>query len=136
VIEAKRLPLLHEVVPSASVVAVLANPSNADIALQLKTLQTLRDLDFRDEDLTGFDFSEADLSGSDFRRAKVAVACFEDADLTGAIGLPEGLLEPPPEFSIDGATPLIVHGKALKPEWLPFLRKLEIEFFKRLIDAD
>jgi putative tryptophan/tyrosine transport system substrate-binding protein len=40
VIEAKRLQLLHEVVPTASVVAVLANPSNADIAQQLKTLQT------------------------------------------------------------------------------------------------
>jgi len=40
VIEAKRLQLLHETVPTAIVVAVLANPSNADMARQLKTLQT------------------------------------------------------------------------------------------------
>jgi hypothetical protein len=54
---------------------------------------SLRDLDFRDEDLTGFDFSEADLSGSDFRRAKVAGVGLAGADLTGAIGLAETILE-------------------------------------------
>ena len=48
---------------------------------------SLRDLDFRDEDLRGFDFSEADLTGADFRRANIACVSFSDADLTGTIGL-------------------------------------------------
>jgi formylglycine-generating enzyme required for sulfatase activity len=48
---------------------------------------SLRDLDFRNEDLRGFDFSDADLTGADFRRAKIAGVSFFDADLTGAIGL-------------------------------------------------
>jgi putative ABC transport system substrate-binding protein len=40
VIEAKRLELLHELVPKASVVAVLTNPDNADAAAQLQDVQT------------------------------------------------------------------------------------------------
>src|SRR4051794_9332837 len=48
---------------------------------------SLRELDFRDEDLTGFNFSRADLSGADFRRAKVAGVSFLNSELTGAIGL-------------------------------------------------
>jgi putative tryptophan/tyrosine transport system substrate-binding protein len=40
VIETKRLQLLHELAPTASTLAVLANPNNADSATQLKDLQT------------------------------------------------------------------------------------------------
>jgi formylglycine-generating enzyme required for sulfatase activity len=48
---------------------------------------SLRDLDFRDEDLRAFDFSGADLTGVDFRRANIGSVSFEGADLTGTIGL-------------------------------------------------
>jgi transcription antitermination factor NusG len=47
---------------------------------------SLRDLNFRDEDLRGFDFSSADLTGANFRGAKVTGVRFAGADLTGAIG--------------------------------------------------
>jgi lysophospholipid acyltransferase (LPLAT)-like uncharacterized protein len=50
---------------------------------------SLREIDFRDEDLTGFDFSDADLTGADFRRARVLGTRFDRANLTGAIGLRE-----------------------------------------------
>jgi hypothetical protein len=48
---------------------------------------SLRNLDFRDEDLRGFDFSGADLTGANCRRANLAGVRFDGAILTGAIGL-------------------------------------------------
>ena len=47
----------------------------------------LQGLDFRDENLRGFDFSGADLTGADFRRAQVSQTYFENATLTGVVGL-------------------------------------------------
>jgi putative ABC transport system substrate-binding protein len=38
-LEQKRLGLLHELIPTASVIAVLANPNNPDSAAQLKDIQ-------------------------------------------------------------------------------------------------
>src|SRR3954465_16037176 len=48
---------------------------------------TLRDLDFRDDDLRGFKFSGADLTGAVCRRAILGGVRFERAILVGAIGL-------------------------------------------------
>ena len=72
---------------------------------------SLRELDFRNEDLQGFDFSETDLTGADFRRAKLDRAVFRDAELTGVIGLigarfrdsviaPEMIIVPPGTFQM------------------------------------
>src|SRR5262245_22736127 len=49
---------------------------------------SLREIDFRNEDLRGFNFSGADLSGADFRRANLTGVRFDGANLTGTIGLP------------------------------------------------
>jgi phosphatidylethanolamine/phosphatidyl-N-methylethanolamine N-methyltransferase len=65
---------------------------------------SLRNQDFRDNDLRGFDFSGADLTGSDFRRARVEGVRLAKSDLTGVIGLPpyadetlsEDKVKPPP----------------------------------------
>jgi CRP/FNR family cyclic AMP-dependent transcriptional regulator len=53
---------------------------------------SLRDLDLRDEDLSGFNFSDADLSGVDFRRANVSDVQFRGAILAGTIGLQPDVL--------------------------------------------
>jgi phosphocarrier protein HPr len=52
---------------------------------------SLRDLDFRDENLSGFDFSDSDLTGCDFRRANISGVRFTRADFSGAIGIPDDL---------------------------------------------
>jgi putative tryptophan/tyrosine transport system substrate-binding protein len=78
VIETKRLELLHQVVPTASVVAVLANPSNADISSQLKALQTAAQaLDLQLVVLNAATASEIDAAYASLaeRRANALLVC-------------------------------------------------------------
>jgi uncharacterized protein YjbI with pentapeptide repeats len=96
---------------------------------------SLQGLDFRDEDLRGFNFSQADLTGADFRRADIRGVNFDGAILTGAIGLDsehirnEQIAElPPPDFDIRKVKELILRGKAVPENWIPFILELDFSY--------
>jgi signal transduction histidine kinase len=91
---------------------------------------SLREMDFRDEDLSGFNFSNADLTGADFRRTKVDGVSFQGADLTGAIGLPQDAYWEPVDMCdvlksvvrvVSGNSVDVVFGTNFKSKMLPVL---------------
>ena len=78
---------------------------------------SLQDIDMRDEDLRGFDFSGADLTGADFRRANVQGARFDNAKLSGVIGLQEA--------AVVRGQPKVLHlGNTLRDLRIPIRRMI------------
>jgi putative tryptophan/tyrosine transport system substrate-binding protein len=72
VIEAKRLELLHELVPTATVIAVLANPNNPDSETQLKDVQAAaRTLGQQTYVVTASSEREIDTAFASFAQQKV-----------------------------------------------------------------
>lgn len=78
---------------------------------------SLRGLDVRDEDMSGFNFSHADLTGADFRRAKIVGTRFTGADLTGTIGLPDL-----PKSRVESGQPLKTFAEAIAAQQRPARR--------------
>lgn len=109
--------ILHE---HPNAISVVMHPDNAKSTLA---------------DLRGFNFSRANLMGVDFRRADIRGVNFEGAMLTGAIGLDgrhiydeKDVELQPPDFDIKKVKGLILEGKSIPENWIPFIVELNFSY--------